>query len=1035
MNLPEFSVNRRVTISMMIMIVLLFGIISFFQLGLDLMPEMEFPILTIMTKYEGVAAEDVEQLVTRPLEEVVSRSKGIKKVTSTSEEGMSIIMAEFKWGTNLDFAGQDIRENISQMSMFLPDDMDDPMVLKQDMNQMPVVISGVTGMKNTQVLKKYLKDNIVPRLERIEGVAGAMIFGGLDREINIYIDKSRLETYGISMDQLMGALYMANKNTSGGYARSGHREYLVRTVGEFADIRTIGATVVGSNGIQPIRVKDIARIENSYKERRHNMRLNERDAVILLVTKQSGSNTVKVIRSVDKVLEELRPTMPNDIRFKEVIDQASLIENATSNTTRTALIGGLLAVVILFFFLRNWRPTVTIAIAIPISIITSFIGLRLFNYTFNMITIAGFALAVGMLIDNAVVVIENIYRHLEEGKPRNEAAKIGATEVGMAITASTLTTMAVFVPMALGGGVAGQLTQPLAVTICVGLIASLLVAITIVPMIASVIFKKRTKEEYAATHGTKGFKAIQTMYGGILRWVLRHRVIVLSVVFLLFAGSIAGAYFLGAEFMAGSDNGMAIFNVKLPVGTNLQETNRIVSVIEKTCNEIPETDAVIAMVGPSEDMGSGGGGFGASDVNEAMFMMRFKQKPIRKRSSEAIVDDLRNSLPELYDVEVNFIDMSSSMGGNAESPVEIKFFGKDLDVLKEKAGDAMALITDVEGLRDLNITMREGKPELRIIPDREKTAAMGLSMSDVGEAIRKANLGQVVTRYRDKGDEIDVRIRLDERDRYSVDDIRTLPVVSRMGMATPVANVADIIHTEGPIKITRENRVRKVSLTANIKGRDVGSIVADIKERLAPLDMPSGYFIEYGGSYQQMQDSMKDLLYALIIAVILIYMIMAAQFESFTQPLVIMVTVPLAFIGVVAGLGITGYSISVPAVIGFIMLAGIVVNNGIVMLSYVNQLEAQGFEKNEALIHAATVRLRPILITSLTTIMGVLPMAVSRSQGSEMSAPIGISVGFGLLFSTMLTLIVVPVLDSIAEGISAGVKNGFKKVVLGHEKA
>jgi hydrophobic/amphiphilic exporter-1 (mainly G- bacteria), HAE1 family len=1034
MNLPEFSVNRRVTISMMIMIILLFGIISFFQLGLDLMPEMEFPMLTVMTKYEGVAAEDVEQLVTRPLEEVVSRIKGVKTVSSISEEGMSIITAEFNWGTNLDFAGQDIRENIGQMSMFLPEDMDDPMVLKQDMSQMPVVISGVTGMKNTQLLKRYLKDNVIPRLERIDGVAGAMVFGGLDREINIHLDKSRLETYNISMDQIMGALYMANKNTSGGYAISGHKEYLVRTVGEFSDLETISETVVGNSGMQPLRVKDIAHITDGYKERRHHMRMNERDAVIMFVTKQSGSNTVQVIRAVNKTLDELRTTMPKDIRFKDVIDQASLIENATTNTTSTALIGGILAIMILFFFLRNWRPTITIAIAIPISIITSFIGLRVFDYTFNMITIAGFALAVGMLIDNAVVVIENIYRHLEEGMIRVEAAKVGATEVGMAITASTLTTMAVFVPMALGGGVAGQITQPLAVTICVGLLASLLVAISIVPMMASVIFKKRTGEEYTETHGTKGINALRRRYEGALRWALGHRVIVLVLVFILLAGSIVGAYFLGAEFMAGGDNGMAIFNVKLPVGTNLEETNRIVSVIEKTCNEIPEAEGVIAMVGPGE-MGSGEGGFGASDVNEAMFMMSFKNKPIRKRSTDEIVDEIRNSLPKLYDVEINFLDMSNSMGGGAESPVEIKFFGKDFDVLKEKANTALALIKDVEGLRDLNISMREGKPELRIVPDREKSAAMGLSMNDVGEAVRKANLGQVVTRFRDKGDEIDVRIRLDERDRYSVDDIRTLPVVSRMGITTPVANVADIVHTEGPIKIRRENRIRKVSLTANIKGRDIGSIIADIKERLKPVDMPSGYFIEYGGSYKQMQESMKDLLFALIIAVILIYMIMAAQFESFTQPLVIMATFPLAFIGVVVGLAVTGYSISVPAVIGFIMLAGIVVNNGIVMLSYVNQLEQKGMEKMEALVQAASVRLRPILITSLTTIIGVVPMALSRSQGSEMRAPIGISVGFGLLFSTVLTLIVVPVMDSIAEGISSGVRKKIKKAVLGHEKA
>lgn len=1034
MNLPEFSVNRRVTISMMTMILLLFGVISFFQLGLDLMPEMEYPMLTVMTKYEGVAAEDVEQLVTKPLEEVISTIKGIKKVSSTSEEGMSIIMAEFEWGTNLDFAGQDIRERISQLSMFLPDDMDDPMVLKQDISQMPVVISGVTGMENTQVLKKYLQDNVIPRLERIEGVAGAMVFGGLDREINILLDKSRLETYGISMDQVMGALYTANLNTSGGYARSGHKEYLVRTVGEFDDISTIGETVVGNQGTLPIRLKDIARILDTHKERRHHMRLNGRDAVILLVTKQSGSNTVQVIRAVNNALDELRPTMPTDIKFKAVIDQAELIEVATSNTTSTALIGGILAVFILFFFLRNWRPTITIALAIPISLITSFIGLRLFDYTFNMITIAGFALAVGMLIDNAVVVIENIYRHLEEGTPRAGAAKVGAIEVGMAITASTLTTMAVFLPMALGGGIAGQLTQPLAVTICVGLTASLMVALTIVPMMASIIFKKRTKEEYAASHGTRGMQGFRKWYESVVRWALTHRKTVLFMVVLIFAGTVTGSYFLGAEFMAQADQGMAIFNVRLPVGTNLDETDRIVSVIEKKCIDIPEAEAVIAMVGPGE-MGSGGGGFGAADVNEAMFMLRFRTKAERERSTEEIVDELRKSMPNLHDVSIEFMDMSAGMmGSGSESPVEIKFFGKDLNILKDKATRALALIGDVEGLRDVAISMREGKPELRIMPDRDKATAMGLSMSDIGEAVRKANFGQVVTRFRDKGDEIDVRIRLDERDRYSVDDIRTLPVVSRMGMATPVANVADIVTTEGPIKILRENRVRKVTISANISGRDINSVITDIQAQLKPMEMPSGYFIEYGGTYKQMLESMRDLIYALIIAVILIYMIMAAQFESFTQPFVIMFTVPLAFIGVVVGLAVTGYSISVPAFIGFIMLAGIVVNNGIVMLSYVNQLEAEGMDKFEALVKAASVRLRPILITSLTTIMGVLPMALSRSQGAEMRAPIGISVGFGLLFSTMLTLIVVPVLDSIAEGISDSAKRKFKKVVLGGEK-
>jgi HAE1 family hydrophobic/amphiphilic exporter-1 len=1047
---------------MFILILILFGAMSFTNLGLDMMPDLEFPMLTVATSYPGTAAEDIEQLVTRPIESAIAGIKGIEKITSTSAENLSTITVEFKWGTNLDFAGQDIREGISRIKSFLPEDIADPMVMKFDMSQMPIVLYGVTGMNSPMELQKYFEDAIVPRVERLSGVASMAVFGGPVREINVFLNKTRLDQYKIGTDAVMGVLAAANMNMSSGQVNAGHQEYLVRVMGEFKKVQTIADIIITTVNGSPIRIGDVARVEDTQKEQRNYVRMNGKTGVVFMVTKQSGENTLKTVNELRRLLDELKPVMPPDIEFVSIFDQGEMVERITKNATNSAVTGAILAVIILWLFLRNWRPTFVIALAIPISIITTFIGMYALGYTLNVITIGGFALAVGMLVDNAVVVIENIYRHLEGGLHRNEAAVTGTNEVALAIGASTLTTVAVFVPLALAGGFAGKIAQPLALTVCAGLGASLLVAITIVPMFASVIFKKKTKKGGGSTpviptplnpgndravssegdvevdtsdkkfqaeaHGGRLFHAFQSGYEAMLGWVLRHRVVVVVFTFAVFAVAIYTLSKIGGEFMADGDRGMGSFTVKMPVGTNLEETNRLVSTIEERILKIPEVRSVAVLIGPLGEYGGGGQG---SDVNEATVFYKLKKFDERTRSTKQVDNEIRASIPELYDVEINF--SSGGMMGSSSDPIEIKFFGTDLETLKAYADSAKAMMDKMDGLHDVVVSMREGKPELRITPDRDKASMMGFTMAEIGNGIRYANLGQVVTRYREAGDEYDVRIRLDEEDRLTMSQVSAIPVISRTGVVTQIANLGTIEHERGPISIARENRVRCVKVTAKTESRDIQSEMTKVQASIKGMEasLPNGYFIEYGGSFEDMQDTFKDLILALVIAVVLIYMVMAAQFESFTQPLIVMMTVPLGFIGVAFGLWFMGHPLSVAAFIGIIILVGIVVNNGIVLITFVNQLRDEGNSMRDALIKAGGIRLRPILITSLTTVAGMLPMAFATGQGSEMQSPMGTTVAFGLAAATLLTLFVVPVFYSIMDGIAHAITSVLKRIFLG----
>jgi len=1021
MNIPTFSVNRKITVLMLTLIVCLFGVIAFTRIGIDMMPDLEYPFVSVITTYEGVASEDIENLVTRPIEEAISTVKRVSTVKSISKEGVSVVMVEFEWGTLLDFAAQDVRDKISWLADLIPEDADSPMVVKFNMSDMPILFYGITGMEDTIKLRQYVKDNIKTRIERLDGVASCWISGGLEREINVFVDRDRLSAYNLSISQVIETLKRENLNISAGHVSKGYTEYLVRTLGEYKSLAPIANTIVAIKGGTPIYIKDIATVKDTHKEIRNYSRTNKKDSLVMMVLKQSGANTVKVIDRVKNAIQEMEEEIPEGVKFHAVIDHSRIIKKVVKRTNFNAIEGAILAIMVILLFLGNWRPTLIISLAIPLSVVTTFMGIYALDYTFNIMTLGGLALGIGMLVDNAVVVIENTFRHLDElGENRNEAAKAGATEVGMAITASTLTTMAVFLPMVLTSGIAGKLSRPLAVTVCLALFASLFVSLTIVPMVASSILRGKRRDKEGREPVKSRFELIRNMYRRSLVFALRHRKTVLGATALLIAGTIYMVPRLGMEFMPKQDMPILSMMAKMPVGTNLEETNRVINQIEDVVLNQPETLYITPFIGLSETTKMDlAWGMGAADVNEAEIMVKLVDKEERVRSSDEITDAIRGRLPKVQDAEFNFIDIGEiMMGGGGESPIEIKVFGKDLSVLKEISTSIAENCRDIHGFKDIELSFKSVKPEIQIKVDREKAAQLGLTVGTIGRTVKEAFLGIVAGRYRIAGDEYDLRVRLQDIDRNSVSDIRNINISSPLGPQIPLYQVAEIGYGKGPVEITREDQERKVAVKGNYFGRDLGSIVNDIKERVARVSLPEGYFVKFGGRYQDMQEAFSSLAWSLLIAILLVYMIMAAQFESLVTPFVIMFTVPLAFIGVVFGLYGFGKTLSVPALMGVLILTGIVVNNAIVMIDYINRLKKSGTEFGEAIIEGASVRVRPILVTAITTILGMLPMALSHTEGAELRSPMAVAVASGLLFSTFLTLFIIPIIYSIVNRVS-----------------
>ncbi|MGI6331716.1 MAG: efflux RND transporter permease subunit [Zhaonellaceae bacterium] len=1020
MHISDLAINRPVTTIMCILVVLILGFVSLTSLNVDLLPEMDFPVAMVMTSYPGAGPQEVESLVTKRLEAVLGTVSNVKNIMSYSMSGQSVVILELEWGTDLDMTTLEMREKIDLARWVFPDDVEQPMVMKMDPNMMPIMMFGLTGEMGQEDLFKLAEDTIAPRLERLPGVASVDISGGREREIRIELDPAKLSAYGITFTQVAGALQGDNLALSGGTVSKGSQDYLVRITGEFVSPQEIGQVAVVTGTGAQVRIKDLGTVIDGQKEVTGFSRINGRDSIAFSIQKQTTGNTVRVSQAVNKALAELKDELPANIEFVPIMDTAEFIQFSIDNVVNNLILGSLLAALVLYIFLRNLRSTLVIAFSIPVSVIGTFILMYFSGMTLNMMSLGGLALGVGMMVDNSIVILENIYRHREEGFNRVEAAKLGARQVAMAVTASTLTTVAVFVPIAWVEGIASQIFRQLALTITFSLAASLLVALTLIPMISSQMMsvtvandQSKRKSFYQKMFIVTGrwLDKLDNIYRKVLAWSLKHRRRVVLLVILTLVLSLGLTPFIGSEFIPSVDQGTISISVSLPYGTKLAETEKVIARLEEICVNIPEVEVISASVG-SGGLGAGLGSSSGSDSGS----LNLALKPLaeRSRSTEQVADEIRTRAKEIAGAEISVsagdtMGMTSMMG----APINVVLKGDSLEKLDELASQVKDIISSIEGTREVKSSLDEGRPEVEVTVNRQKAAYYGLNAAQIAGTVRGAVQGQVVTTYRTDGDEYDVRLALPKESVKNLQDLSSLSILSPMGYQVPLSEVADFIIVEGPNTIERINQVRTVNVTAQIIGRDLNSIVTELEGKLAGLSFPSGYEYEMGGSAEMMAESFADLGLALILAIILVYMVMASQFESLFHPFVIMFTMPVTVIGVVLGLFLSGNNFNVVAFIGVIMLAGIVVNNGIVLIDYINVLRNEGLKRTEAILKAGPTRLRPILMTTLTTVLGMLPLALGVGEGGELSAPMGVVVIGGLTTSTLLTLIFVPVVYSI----------------------
>lgn len=1018
MNLPDLSIRRPVAVVMVFLLVVVLGVVSLGRLKLDLMPKMTIPVAAVITTYEGAGPYEVENMITRPLEESLATVANITGINSQSASGRSLVVLDFDWGVNMDFALLDVRERIDLIKGFLPDEAGDPIVIKFDPSMMPVMNLAVSGDTGQAKLKQIAEDEIGPRLERIPGVASVGVAGGLVRQITVDIDQEKLNAYGLSLQNVVQTLQAENLNLPGGFAQTGTLELVVRTLGEFTDLRDIAGINLATPAGGAVKLSEIAAITDTFREQTGYVLLNGEPAVSLNLQKEAGANTVDVSRRVRKELEAIRAGLEDGVTLSVVQDQAEFIQEAIGELRNNAIVGGFLAVFILLLFLKNLASTLIIALAIPVSIIGTFALIYFGKLTINMMTLGGLALGVGMMVDNAIVVLENTYRLRQEGASLADAARDGASEVGMAISASTLTTMVAFLPVVFTRGMAAQIFRELSLTVSFSLLASLFVALTLVPMFCSKFLGLRKKEtalekepEQAAASG-RFYSVFLGKYRQALGWALAHKKTVLVLTLLVFIGTLFLIRFIGMEFIPPMDQGEFYVNIQMPRGSMLTETSAVVEQVDAVLAEIPEIDTIMVSVGAG-----GGPGFGGDSSDQARYIVRLRED--RDRPVEEILEEVRRGVAPVTGATIGAYSASAMFGGMGGQRLSLKIKGDDFATLEEIANDLVELLKEVEGAREVSSSLETGRPELRLAVDRAKASAWGLNAYTIASQVRTAIEGTTATKLRINGQEYDVLVRLRRDNLPRIDDLYALMVSTPYGTTVPLREVTSFITMQGPVSISREDQQRVVTISAGVAGTDLRSIAQEFQKIVNSYPLPPRYSLEIGGEAQEMYEAFGELFLALLLAALFVYMIMAAQFESFIHPFTIMSTVPLAAIGAIWALFLTGHHLSVVSIIGLIMLVGITVNNGIVLIDYINNLRRRGMKINEAIIEAGAIRLRPILMTSLTTILGLVPMSLGIGEGAELSASMGVTVIGGLTSSTFLTLVVTPVIYAVFDALGA----------------
>ncbi|MCC5910359.1 MAG: efflux RND transporter permease subunit [Clostridiaceae bacterium] len=1025
MKIHKIAVKRPITTLMCVLIVIVLGFISLTNLSVELMPDINIPIAVVSTSYPGVGPEEIEGIVTDNIESAISTVSGIKNILSQSSEGHSLVIIEFNTGVDMDVATLDLRDRIDRASRFLPDDIESPMVLKIDPNMEAVAHLGVFSNNdaNDVALKQLVEDWIKPRLERLEGVASVSVAGGKTREIKVEVDPLRLSSYNLSINEVLNTLRLENLNQPGGTVQYGDKGLVVRSMGEFQSLEDIKLVPIALPTGNSINLEDIAEVKDGYKTVDTLARINGHDSIGITVQKQTDANTVEVVNLIKKEMQQIQKSH-QDITIELVFDQGRYIEDSISNVVSSAIIGAVLAVIILFVFLKNMSTTFIIGTAIPISIIATFVLIYFSGITLNLISLGGLALGVGMLLDNAIVVLENIYRYRSEGHSPISAAINGTQEVSSAVLASTLTTVVVFLPVIFTKGIVAELFRQLTMTVVFSLLASLIIALTLIPMLSARILKMPENNTYSRFNILNKIllqwdvvlEKTNDYYRKILRWVLVHRKKTIASVLLIFVASMALIPLVGVEFMPPTDEGNFTVEIEAPQGSLLEVTNDITLQVEGILFAIPEVERMAVEVGGSGDQGglAEGGNTHLASITTTLLPLRE-----RNRSTSEIIDEVRRNVQKIPGADIKVHESDMSMGGGvSSSPVAINILGPEPEILRNISMDIKDIVENVEGTRQVEASISEGRPEAQIYVDRKKASRYGINTYQVSNLIRTAIDGQVATRYKVAGEEIDIKVLLPEASRSSFEQLKNIKIMTPRGIEIPLMDLADVTIAQGPVEILRQNQERYVMVNSDIFGRDVGSINRDIQTEIDRLHLPAGYSIEFGGDQEQIQESFTALLQALILGMILVYMVMASQFESLSHPFIVMFSVPLAYTGSALALVVTGRALGVTAFIGIIMLAGIVVNNAIVLISYINDLMKEGMTCNEAILKAGPTRLRPILMTSLTTILGLIPLAIGIGEGAETQAPMATVVIGGLISSTILTLLIVPVIYTSFDSIS-----------------
>ena len=1036
MKLADVSIERPVFATMMIFALVVLGLFSYIKLNIDQFPDVDIPYVTATTVLPGAGPEQIETEVTKKIEDAVNTVAGVDHISSVSQEGASIVIVQFKLEVNGQQGAQDVREKIAAIRGDLPTDIEDPVIQRLDPASTPIFMLTLSGERTPKEITTFTKNVVKKRLENVPGVGRVDLVGGAEREIQIIVDAARMQAYNLSIQDVIQAVGAANVEIPAGNLDQGSRQILLRTMGKYTSVRDFASVIVATPGGKVVHLSEVATVEDGVKEQESLSRLNGRQAVGLSILRQSGSNTVRVAEAIQKQINAIQNELPADLHLTVARDNSTFIRDSVRDVLFDIVYGGLLAVIVVYLFLANMRSTLISAIALPTSIIASFIIMFALGFTLNTMTLLALSLAVGLLIDDAIVVIENIYRHMQDGESPIEAAKAATAEIGLAVMATTFTIVAVFVPVAFMPGIVGRFFYEFGITVSVSVLVSLFVAFTLTPMLSSKWLKEEdeelTNEGNLLRRGLYWFNHMFTVlsakYRSAIQWSLGHRMTVIVGSLLIFLSSFFVMGFLGTAFFPSMDQSEYNVIVTAAPGSSIEETSRLCAAAEEVLRKRPEVLSTLTTIGTGSD-----------PVTKGTILVKTVKKAERSKTLDQLMEEARQEIVRIPGANFGLMP-TGGMGGNQKQAI-LSVRGENLATLQTIASQVEYMFRTTPGAADVENSLETSKPEVRVVIDREKASDLGINVGLIASTARAMVDGYVASKYQEGEEQYDIRVRLKKSDRSSLENVRALSIKSNKDAGNgqkvliPLGSVAEITPASGPSRINRYDRQREIRIDANLSGALLGEVLGEMQKRIKTITLPAGYSIGIVGMGEMQSESFANILLALGLAIIFVYIVLAAQFESFKYPFAIMLALPMSLIGAVFALLLFGGSLSVMSMIGIIMLMGLVTKNGILLVDFTNVLRDRGHERAEALVMAGSTRLRPILMTTLAMVFGMVPVAFAFGEGSEFRSPMGQAVIGGLITSTLLTLFVVPVVYSVLDDFTvAGFIRKITRVTPGIKK-